>query len=140
MLLQAVLERYGEKLPGVTAEAMVKEFLGPAPLGGDKIKGGEGSFANRGALVIDTNMDQTGAGGVETMDQSEPGNSQQSQMQEFIDRTKYIPIRLDLSERKLLRLCEAALNVSIIMKILNQEASCTSELCYAVLYFLSLRN
>ena len=45
------------------------------------------------------------------MDQSEPGNSQQSQMQEFIDRTKYIPIRLDLSERKLLRLCEAALNV-----------------------------
>ena len=46
------------------------------------------------------------------MDQSEPGNSQQSQMQEFIDRTKYIPIRLDLSERKLLRLCEAALNVS----------------------------
>merc|ERR1719342_1402994 len=101
MLLQAVLERYGEKLPGVTAEAMVKEFLGPAPLGGDKIKGGEGSFSNRGALVIDT-----------TMDQSEPGNSQQSQMQEFIDRTKYIPIRLDLSERKLLRLCEAALNVS----------------------------
>ena len=139
MLLQAVLERYGEKLPGVTAEAMVKEFLGPAPLGGDKIKGGEGSFANRGALVIDTNMDQTGAGGVETMDQSEPGNSQQSQMQEFIDRTKYIPIRLDLSERKLLRLCEAALNVSIIMKILNQKASCTSELCYAVLCFLSLR-
>ena len=112
MLLQAVLERYGEKLPGVTAEAMVKEFLGPAPLGGDKIKGGEGSFSNRGALVIDTNMDQTGAGGVETMDQSEPGNSQQSQMQEFIDRTKYIPIRLDLSERKLLRLCEATLNVS----------------------------
>ena len=33
-------------------------------------------------------------------------------MQEFIERTKYIPIRLNLSERKLLRLCEAALNVS----------------------------
>ena len=118
MLLQAVLERYGEKLPGVTAEAMVKEFLGPAPLGGDKIKGGEGSFSNRGALVIDTNMEQAGAA-VETMDQSET-SAGNSQMQEFIDRTKYIPIRLDLSERKLLRLCEAALNVMSIYLVMNK--------------------
>ena len=126
MLLQAVLERYGEKLPGVSAESMVKEFLGPAPLGGDKIKGGEGSFSNRGALDIDTNMDQTGAAQVETMDQSEPsaGNSQQSQMQEFIDRTKYIPIRLDLSERKLLRLCEAALNVEFLYIYSIYKCSC----------------
>ena len=38
--------------------------------------------------------------------------SQQSQMQEFIERTKYIPIRLTFPQRKLLRLCEATLNVS----------------------------
>ena len=36
---------------------MVKEFLGPAPSGFDKIKGGDGSFKNRGALDIDTNME-----------------------------------------------------------------------------------
>jgi len=112
MLLQAVLERYGEQLPGVTPESMIKEFLGPAPAGtGDKIKGGEGSFSNRGALDIDTRM--TDGAGVESMDLGETASSsQQSQMQEFIERTKYIPIRLNLSERKLLRLCEAALNVS----------------------------
>merc|ERR1719189_1604428 len=39
-------------------------------------------------------------------------SSQQSQMQEFIERTKYIPIRLTFPQRKLLRLCEATLNVS----------------------------
>merc|ERR1711936_68071 len=32
--------------------------------------------------------------------------------QEFIDRTKFIPLRLTLPQRKLLRLCEATLNVS----------------------------
>ena len=66
MLLQAVLERYGEQLPGVTPESMIKEFLGPAPAGtGDKIKGGEGSFSNRGALDIDTRM--TDGAGVEVV-------------------------------------------------------------------------
>ena len=108
MLLQAVLERFGDKLPGVTSESMIKEFLGPGSQGADKIKGGEGSFTNRGALELDTKME------TETSEQNEAGataNSKQSQLQEFAERTKYIPIRLSLSERKLLRLCEAALNV-----------------------------
>ena len=49
---------------------MIKEFLGPAPAGtGDKIKGGEGSFSNRGALDIDTRM--TDGAGVESMDLGE---------------------------------------------------------------------
>jgi len=115
MLLQAVLERYADRFEGVTSESLVKEFLGPAPSGFDKIKGGDGSFKNRGALDIDTNMEAS-----ETMmDQGEaavappvPASSQQSQMQEFIERTKYIPIRLTFPQRKLLRLCEATLNVS----------------------------
>ena len=52
------------------------------------------------------------------MEQGEPVSdspsvsSQQTQMQEFIERTKYIPVRLTLPQRKLLRLCEATLNVS----------------------------
>jgi len=114
MLLQAVLERYSDRLEGVTAESLVKEFLGTAPNGWDKIKGDDGSFKNRGALDIDTNM-ETSAG--ESMEQGEvtdtpAASSQQTQMQEFIERTKYIPLRLTLPQRKLLRLCEATLNVS----------------------------
>ena len=111
MLLQAVLERYSDKLTGVTADSMVKEFLGPAPGGVDKIKGGEGSFSKRGALELDTRM-ETETEKMETEPSSSGVSEKQSQMQEFIERTKYIPIRLTLPERKLLRLCEAALNVS----------------------------
>ena len=48
---------YIARFEGVTSESMVKEFLGPAPSGFDKIKGGDGSFKNRGALDIDTNME-----------------------------------------------------------------------------------
>ena len=49
--------RYVCRFEGVTSESLVKEFLGPAPSGFDKIKGGDGSFKNRGALDIDTNME-----------------------------------------------------------------------------------
>ena len=54
MLIQAIMEKYGEKMGGVTADSMVKEFLGRAPDGSGKIDSGEGSFTNRGALDIDT--------------------------------------------------------------------------------------
>ena len=111
MLLQAVLERYSDKLEGLTPDAMIKEFLGPAPAGADKIKGGEGSFNKRGALELDTQMTDNGVESMELSENSTPANSQQSQLQEFTERTKYIPIRLTLPERKSLRLCEAALNV-----------------------------
>ena len=43
---------------------------------------------------------------------TQAASSPQTQMQEFIDRTKFIPLRLTLPQRKLLRLCEATLNVS----------------------------
>ena len=49
--------RFLARFEGVTSESLVKEFLGPAPSGFDKIKGGDGSFKNRGALDIDTNME-----------------------------------------------------------------------------------
>lgn len=39
-------------------------------------------------------------------------DSGKNQLAEFTERVKYIPLRLTFGERKLLRLCEAALNVS----------------------------
>ena len=39
-------------------------------------------------------------------------DSGKNQLAEFMERVKYIPLRLTLSERKLLRLCEASLNVT----------------------------
>jgi len=101
MLIQAIMEKYGEKMGGVTADSMVKEFLGRAPDGSGKIDSGEGSFTNRGALDIDTKTVIENGG-----HEAEDGKNL------FLERTKFIPLRLTLSERKLLRLCEAALNVS----------------------------
>jgi len=107
MLLQAVFEKYGEKIGnGVSAETLVKEFLGSSDVGtSDKLNSGEGSYHARGALDIDTTTSQmeiNGSGEEES----------KGQMAEFIDRVRYIPLRLNLQERKMLRLCEAALNVS----------------------------
>ena len=59
----------------------------------------------RGALDIDTSSSSMETNGVA----EEASSGQQA---EFIERVKYIPLRLTLSERKSLRLCEAALNVS----------------------------
>ena len=39
-------------------------------------------------------------------------DSSKNQLAEFTERGKFIPLRLTFGERKLLRLCEAALNVS----------------------------
>jgi len=103
MLLQAVFERFGTSLgPGVTAETMVKEFLGGRGEHG-KIDSNNASFSRRGALDIDTNNPHSETNGEECTP---------SLLAEFTERVKYIPLRLTLNERKSLRLCEAALNVS----------------------------
>jgi len=106
MLLQAVVEKYGKDLgPGVSAASLVKEFLGAGP--DDKIGKEVAGFQSRGALDVDmsTEMEVNGETEVE-------GAGVSSQLAEFEDRTKYIPLRLTFSERKILRLCEATLNVS----------------------------
>merc|ERR1719483_1754945 len=91
----------------VTTDSIVKEFLGAGPAGGGgKIDSGEGSYSNRGALDIDT-QPMMEVNGVE-----EDADSGKNQLAEFTDRVKYIPLRLTFEERKLLRLCEAALDVS----------------------------
>ena len=73
--------------------------------GAEKINSTTGSFSVRGALDIDTSSSSMETNGVAE-------ESSSSQQAEFIERVKYIPLRLTLSERKSLRLCEAALNVS----------------------------
>ena len=82
----------------------MKEFLG-AGEGAEKINSTSGSFSVRGALDIDTSSSSMETNGVAE-------ESSSSQQAEFIERVKYIPLRLTWSERKSLRLCEAALNVS----------------------------
>jgi len=107
MLIQAIMEKYGQQMGSVTTDSMVKEFLGVGPAGGGgKIDSGEGSYSNRGALDIDT-QPMMEVNGVE-----EEADSGKNQLAEFTERVKYIPLRLTFSERKLLRLCEASLNVS----------------------------
>jgi len=106
MLLQAVVEKYGKAMgSSVTAEGLVAEFLGSGPE--DKIGKDVADFDSRGALDIDTSTDMEVNG-----EGSEGGASISSQLEDFTDRAKYIPLRLNLAERKLLRLCEASLNVS----------------------------
>ena len=73
--------------------------------GAEKINSTTGSFSVRGALDIDTTSSSMDTNGVAE-------ESSSSQQAEFIERVKYIPLRLTWSERKSLRLCEAALNVS----------------------------
>lgn len=102
MLLQAVVEKYGEKLgSGVTAASLVAEFLGESAE--DKI-GKSSNHYSKGALDIDTEM--------ETEPESNSLTTTEDLLINITERTKYVPLRLTLPERKLLRLCEATLNVS----------------------------
>jgi len=105
MLLQAVVEKYGEKLgKDVSANTLISEFLGESSE--DKIgKNSQDNYVNRGALDIDTSM--------ETEENSDgAGTSSDDLLANVMERAKYVPLRLTLPERKLLRLCEATLNVS----------------------------
>ena len=81
--------------------------------GAEKINSTTGSFSVRGALDIDTSSSSMETNGVVE-------ESSSNQQAEFIERVKYIPLRLTWSERKSLRLCEAALNVSIEFWIMLQ--------------------
>lgn len=106
MLLQAVFEKYGSSLGSVvTAESMIKEFLGAKENDGMISGSGAGNFDARGALHIDTSDPSVEMNG-------SIQDCVASPLSEFTERVKYIPLRLTLNERKSLRLCEAALNVS----------------------------
>jgi len=111
MLLQAVAEKYGQGMGGIDATSLIQEFLGSSA--DDKLRGGAGENVDvRGALDIDTNVD---AAEMATEDENMTDISTRKckpKETDLIERAKYVPLRLTLNERKLLRLCEAALNVS----------------------------
>ena len=46
------------------------------------------------------------------MEDVSSGKKGKNSRNDLLERSKYVPLRLTLNERKLLRLCEAALNVS----------------------------
>jgi len=104
MLLQAVAEKYKTELgPDVDASVLVRDFLGTSEHA-DKLTNMNGNVDDRGVLDIDTTVPSESNG--------EATNHHPISRDNLLERSKYIPLRLTLDERKKLRLCEAALNVS----------------------------
>jgi len=113
MLLRAVAEKYGKVLSsaGTDADSMINEFLGPSPdLNSSNVKG-----------PVDVDMIEES----EVSNASNKSSSSNSLANSFfsskkvkeanvdlIERSKHVPLRLTIEQRKVLRLCEAALDVS----------------------------
>ena len=114
MLLQAVAEKYGKPLglAGTDAKSLVQEFLGPTP--------NDNTAIPKGALDVDMMDDD------ETVATNNKGSRSSNSITnalfsgkkvkdanvDLIERSKHVPLRLTLEQRKVLRLCEAALDVS----------------------------
>jgi len=113
MLLRAVAEKYGKVLSsaGTDADSMINEFLGPSPdVNSGSVKG-----------PVDVDMIEE----TEVSNASNKSSSSNSLANSFfsskkvkeanvdlIERSKHVPLRLTIEQRKVLRLCEAALDVS----------------------------
>ena len=113
MLLRAVAEKYGKFLSsaGTNADSMVKEFLGPSP--------DENSTTAKGPVDVDMMDDnETSATNSKSVSSNSITNSFFSGKKvkeanvDLVERSKHVPLRLTLEQRKVLRLCEAALDVS----------------------------
>merc|ERR1719295_1872503 len=108
MLLTAVAEEYGNKL-SINAEELIKKFLGSSPK--------EVSANEKGPVDIDhINDSLDGNNGSDNPISSETneetsGNKLETKS-DLVERSKYVPLRLSQRHRRLLRLCEAALDVS----------------------------
>ena len=113
MLLRAVAEKYGKVLSsvGTDADAMINEFLGPSldvnsssfkgPVDVDMIEENEASSSNN-----KSSSSNTLANSFFSSKKVKEVNV------DLIERSKHVPLRLSLEQRKVLRLCEAALDVS----------------------------
>ena len=113
MLLRAVAEKYGKVLSsvGTDADAMINEFLGPSP--------DVNSSSFKGPVDVDM-IEENEASSTNNKSSSSNtlANSFFSSKKvkevnvDLIERSKHVPLRLSLEQRKVLRLCEAALDVS----------------------------
>ena len=113
MLLRAVAEKYGKVLSsvGTDADAMINEFLGPAP--------DVNSSSLKGPVDVDM-IEENEAPSTNNKSSSTNtlANSFFSSKKikeanvDLVERSKHVPLRLSLEQRKVLRLCEAALDVS----------------------------
>lgn len=112
MLLRAVAEKYGKVLAtaGTDAESMIKDFLGPMP--------DENSTSAKGPVDVDMMDDNETFTANSKSSTNNLTNSFFSSKKvkeanvDLIERSKHVPLRLTLEQRKVLRLCEAALDVS----------------------------
>lgn len=117
MLLRAVAEKYGRALAkeGTDGDSLIKEFLGPAP--DEQITGAKGAIDVD--MIEDNEPSSTSTVGGKTGLTSSiagsffgSGKKSKEANAELIERSKHVPLRLTYEQRKLLRLCEAALDVS----------------------------
>jgi len=108
MLLTAVAEEYGSKL-SIDAEELIKKFLGSSP----KLV----SANEKGPVDIDHINDSLDRNNgtdnpISSETTPETSGSKPEIKSDLVERSKYVPLRLSQRHRKLLRLCEAALDVS----------------------------
>ena len=113
MLLRAVAEKYGKVLSsvGTDADAMINEFLGPSP--------DVNSSSFKGPVDVDMiEENEASSSNNKSSSSNTLANSFFSSKKvkevnvDLIERSKHVPLRLSLEQRKVLRLCEAALDVS----------------------------
>merc|ERR1719347_1901072 len=108
MLLTAVAEEYGSKL-SIDADELIKKFLGSSA----KVV----SANEKGPVDIDhidVSLDRNnGSDNPINSETNENTSSSKPEIKsDLVERSKYVPLRLNQRHRKMLRLCEAALDVS----------------------------
>lgn len=110
MLLKAVAEKY-EKQLGKNGESLIKEFLGAAH---EDISDDATGPVDVNLLEDNNAISDSKETSLPTADHEElpiEGKTKSNAV-DLIERSKYVPLRLSLRQRKTLRLCEAALDVS----------------------------
>jgi len=114
MLLRAVAEKYGKVLSsaGTNADSMINEFLGPEPdASSSNVKGPVDVDMIEENEVSNANNKNSSSNSLANSFFSSNKKVKEANV-DLIERSKHVPLRLTFEQRKVLRLCEAALDVS----------------------------
>jgi len=114
MLLRAVAEKYGKVLSsaGTNADSMINEFLGPEPdASSGNVKGPVDVDMIEENEVSNANNKNSSSNSLANSFFSSNKKVKEANV-DLIERSKHVPLRLTFEQRKVLRLCEAALDVS----------------------------